>query len=338
MSYEYSTITYVVNAVPEDTTPPEISYTSIANQYNESSVPSSIDFLITDNVLLDTVTYLNWSFTWSLTWSWGIYSLSLENSIWLHEYIITAKDSSWNESRETITYDVVSDLSPNINILWYTISNLSWTGVTISWETDLISNESTVDFFANWSSLLNQVATINGTGNVININNLELNETYTVKIKSKIAGQDNYTDLQFSFSTADSNNSLYVRNISRISHWDIVVWGNFTNWYHFRFEVTNNNLSETGASLKFDDWSNWAWSLAILWNSEIIVSEKWYDDYASASWSTIGMTNNYGTMQAISWIDWDSTKWWRQFVIDVFYKIPAWAAWSYSTNYWVKTQ
>jgi hypothetical protein len=141
-----------------------------------------------------------------------------------------------------------------------------------------------------------------------------------------------------SFKTAPANTGIVVNKIERILHGDVSVWGDYGSGYHFRFFATANNLSETWASLKIADWSNTVSTIAIAGNTKMALSKNWYDDYASATWATVELTNNYGTLQNISSIDADENTWGRQFVIDIFYKIPNWASWAYSTSYGMKTE
>ena len=51
MTISYTVITDI------DITPPTITYTAIANQYNQSAVPSNIPLTITDDVGVTSVTF-----------------------------------------------------------------------------------------------------------------------------------------------------------------------------------------------------------------------------------------------------------------------------------------
>jgi hypothetical protein len=317
---------------------PTISYTSIANQFNVSSVPTGMDFTITDNTGGLSVAYIHGTATGTLALSGAVYPLALSNTIGLHAYKITATDSNGNKTVETVTYNVVADSVTNVNIQGYTLSNLTATGVTISWDTDVISTDSKVDFYANGTSTLNQVATISGTTNTLTLNTLTANKTYTVKVKSKVTGQTNYTELTFTIKTATTNTGIAITNLSRISHGDVSVGADYGSGYHFRFAVTANNLTESGASLKLADWSNGASTIAIAANTKLAISASGYDSYAAATGSLVDVTNNYGNLQNISGIDSDDTIGGRQFIIDVFYKIPTGAAGAYSTSYGIKTE
>ena len=272
-----------------------------------------------------------------MTGSWDIYKLALSNDLWFHEYIVTAKDLAWNSSTANISYNVVADSVLNINILWYNISNLTATWIIITWTTDKIASESLVDFYANWTQLLNQVATISWTLNTLAVNNLTPNKIYSVVIKSRTSWQQNFTTLTIVIKTSFSNNWLIVNKIENVL-WDSIVGWGFENWYHFKFTVTANDLSENGVTLKLADWSNWLGALPIASNTLMSISSNWFKDYNSAVWSVTTVTNNYWEMQNIGSIDSDPQLWGRQFIIDLFYRIPIWAQWVYSTTYWIKTQ
>ncbi|MDD2917341.1 MAG: hypothetical protein PHH70_05870, partial [Candidatus Gracilibacteria bacterium] len=224
------------------------------------------------------------------------------------------------------------------NINGYVVNNLVATGATIVWTTDTVSLDSKVDFYANGTQLLNQVATVSGTTNTFVATNLTANKNYTVRVKSKVAGQSNYTELTFGLKTATTGTGIIVTNISRIPHGDIGVGADYGSGYHFRFAVTANNLLESGASLKLADWSNGLSTLSVSGNAQLAVSANGYSDYASATGALVNVTNSYGTFQNIAAIDADETLGGRQFVIDVFYKVPTGAAGAYSTSYGILTQ
>ncbi|MDD2565883.1 MAG: Ig-like domain-containing protein [Candidatus Gracilibacteria bacterium] len=333
------TITYTVIA-DLDTINPVITYTPIADQFNQSSVPVNIPFTITDNVGVTSVVFSESGTTNSgtLTGSGDIYDLVLSNSIGFHEYVVTASDSAGNTASVTISYLVFEDGVLNNNILGYNLYNLTSTGLVINWNTSLISSESLVDFYANGTQLLDQVATISGTLNSLSVNNLTPNKTYSVVIKSKVNGQENFTTLTIVIKTALSQSGLVINKIESILGNSPVVGGDFSNGYHFRFHITANNLSETGVTLKLADWTNGNSILPIAPYTLMSVSANGFNDYSSASGSTIAVTNAYGALQNISSIDSDSNLGGRQCIIDLFYKIPVGAQGNYGTTYGIKTQ
>jgi hypothetical protein len=140
-----------------------------------------------------------------------------------------------------------------------------------------------------------------------------------------------------SFKTAASSSGLSVTSIARIPHGDVSVGADYGSGYHFRFNVTANSLTETGATFKLADWSNGVSTLAAGGNTVMAVSQDGVADYVSAG-TTTAVTNAYGSAVDVSSMDADSTLGGRQFIIDVFYKIPTGAAGAYSTSYGILTQ
>ncbi|EKE26520.1 MAG: hypothetical protein ACD_4C00254G0002 [uncultured bacterium (gcode 4)] len=99
----------LVNAAPGD--PPLIAFTWITSPIKQSNVPASIKLTITDDEWISSVTF-NESWTtnsWIIVGSWGSYDLSISNSIWLHEYSVSALDGWWNASLALIIYNVIAN-------------------------------------------------------------------------------------------------------------------------------------------------------------------------------------------------------------------------------------
>ena len=76
------------------------------------------------------------------------YTLTLSNTVWLHEYVLTAWDAEWNTTAVTITYNVVADSVTNVNITGYTVSSLTNDDLTLSWTTDIVPDNSEVQLFS----------------------------------------------------------------------------------------------------------------------------------------------------------------------------------------------
>ncbi len=334
-----ATISYTV-ITDVDVTAPEISYTPIASQFNQAAVPANLVLTVTDDVWVVSVTFTeSWATnSWTLTGSWNEYLLPLSNVLWFHSYLVTARDAAWNSSQATIAYMVVADSVLNMNILWYELTDLTSTWLTISWTTDKVAQQSLVDFYANGTQLLDQAATMSWTLNSLTVSNLVPNKVYAIVLKSRTPWQQNFTTLTLVIKTSASDMWLVVNKIETVLWSDPVSGWDFSNWYHFRFTVTANNMSESWASLRLADWSNGAATLPIAWNTMMSVSANGYDNFASASGSAVAVTDSYSAFQNISQIDSNPELWWRQFIIDLFYKIPSWAQWVYSTSYWIKTQ
>jgi len=340
-SLEYS-FTYNVVADPTDTTAPTITYTAIANQFNVSAVPANIQFTLGDNVAVTTLTLNNWATTTDVFGSivgW-VYTLALSNSVWLHEYVLVAGDAAGNTTTKTITYNVVADSVSMININQYAISNLSNNSVTIAWTTDVVSSDSKVDLYTNGSSLLNQNATINTTNNTINLNSLIANKTYTVVVKSKAIWQTNYTTLSFTFKTAASDTGIVVNSVNRILNGNTPTPGwDYGSWYHFRFALTVNDMNKDVLKFKLANWSNSVTTMATANNTKIVLSADGVDTHNAWTLSTtLTAADTYSIGMDISALDADPSEWGKQIIIDMFYKIPAWSQWIFSTSYGIQAE
>ncbi len=243
------------------------------------------------------------------------------------------KDATNNlvtESRE-IYFTTQSASAPDITGL--SIGSVTNTGAVISYTTDVLPTTSqyrisTLAYSGSWVTLAASPAAVAG---------LAANTTYYYQVRFTANGQT-VNSVPMAFKTAAANTGIVVNSIARIPHGTPVVAGDFTNGYHFRFNVTANSLTETGASLKLADWSNTVGTLAIAGNTKMVVSQDGVADYATASGSAVDVTNAYGTNVSISAFDADVNTGGRQFTIDLFYKIPTGAAGAYSTSYGIQTQ
>jgi len=243
------------------------------------------------------------------------------------------KDAANNlvtESRE-IYFTTQSASAPDITGL--SIGTVTNSGAVITYTTDTPPTSSqyrisTLAYSGSWVSLVASPAPITG---------LTANTAYYYQVRFTANGQT-VNSVPMAFKTAAASTGIVVNSISRIPHGNPVVAGDFTNGYHFRFNVTANSLTETGASLKLADWSNTVGSLAIAGNTKMVVSQDGVADYATGSGSAVDVTNAYGTDVNINSMDADVNTGGRQFTIDVFYKIPVGAAGAYSTSYGIQTQ
>jgi len=332
--------TYQVEA--NDTTAPTIEYTPIANQFNVSAVPASIIFTIGDDVLVTTLTLQHWGVPTSVfsALSGWTYTLALANTVWLHEYTLTAWDAVGNTTSKTVTYNVVADTVTNINISGFTVSNLGSTWVTVAWTTSETSADSKVDFYANGSQLLNQTATVSGSVNSLTVSTLLANKSYTVIIKSRVTWQTNYTTLSFIINTAASANGIVVHSVERILDGSTpTAGGGYASGYHFRFQVTINNLSKSSVSFKLADWSNSVATMAVASNTKFVWSADGVDSHTEGTiLGSLSAADTYASANNVSTVDGDSGVWWRQLVLDMFYQIPTGAQWVFSTSYGIKAE
>ena len=332
----------------DDTTAPTINYTAIANQYNVSEVPSNITFTLADNTAVTTLT-LNNSNVFSAI-SWWVYTLSLSRTLWLHEYVLIAGDAAGNKTTATITYNVLADSVTNINVIWYRIYNLSDTGVLIYRETDESSVDNKVDFYTNGYYGVSQTGEVDGSGYSVTYDDLMPNRTYTVIIKSKVAGQGNYTTLSFPIKTASSKHGIIVKNISRLGNDDTDVAANntYASGYHYRFDLTINDLNKDTLRFKLADWSNSLTTMAVANNTKVFVSEDGVNAYdytgVESNSTTLTGSNTYSNALPMYYTDdWNTYGMdaegdvgGRQVMLDIFYKIPTWSQGIFSTSYGIQ--
>jgi hypothetical protein len=259
--------------------------------------------------------------------------LTLSRTVWYHTYVLIAWDAAGNTKSVTISYNVFADSVTNINMQKYTVSNLSTTGVTLSRDTDVTAVSSKVSLYADWTSLLDQIATISGTGNTITLNTLTANQIYTVVIKSKVSGQTNYTELSFTITTASAQNGILVSTPRRIYDTDPVAWWGYASGYHFRFDITVNDLTKDTLNFKLADRSNSVTTMATANNTKFAVSAG---GVSTPSGTTLTGANIYSSDVTISGIDAKGTVWGRQLILDLFYQIPTWSQGIFSTSYGIQ--
>ena len=279
-----------------------------------SSVKSGVASVST-NTLSVAYSTLEYNTTYRLTVQSGALSDSLNN-------VVTGD--------RDVYFTTQSASAPDITSL--SVSNITSSGMTLTYTTDVTPTTSqyrisTVSYSGSYTTLTSSPATLTG---------LTAGTTYYYQVRFVKNGQT-VNSVPMSFRTASSDTGIAVTRIDRIVN-DLTVGGDYTSGYHFRFYVTDNSLTETGVSLKLADWTNGSSSLAIASNSVLAVSANGYDTYTDASGSTVAVTNTYDTYTDISSLDSDTTTGGRQFVVDVFYKIPSSASGVYSTSYGIRTQ
>lgn len=246
----------------------------------------------------------------------------------------SVSDLAWNIYTWNIDINFTTQSSIAPTILTLSTSDISSTSAKVNYTTDITPDEreykiSTISWDGTWSVLW--------TSPFI-LSNLTPDTVYYYQLRFKKDWQTSYSQIN-SFKTSISDAWIVVTNQSSFS-WNPIVWADFWSGYHFRLNVTINNLLETEASLKLADWSNWLTTIPVLANTKAIFSQNWYNDYSSAlvTGNLFDVENNYLNYKNIGNIDADNIIWWRQVIIDLFYKIPLWAWWNYSTTYWINTR
>ena len=334
-----------------DTSSPTITYNAIANQFNQSTVPTNIVFTLADNTAVTTLTLANGASATNIFGSIaaGTYTLPLSNTLGLHEYVVTAGDAAGNTKSVTITYNVLANSVTNVEITGYTISNLTNSGLTISWTTDGNAGSATnglvsvVDILGSGFSNLNQSAVITTTDNSLIITGLSGSTNYVLVLKSKIVGQSSYTTLTVPVTTASSGTGVGVTAIQMTKSYAIAdnTYGNGWEW---KMDVTVNNLLETNLALKFADWKsgtntlvsggNMRYGVDLDANGTIDAGE--WKDFSTASLGADGYPTAFIN---IAVIDGNTALGGRQITVIIQTKVPlGTAGGSFSTSYGVKTQ
>ncbi|MDP2669981.1 MAG: hypothetical protein Q8O99_03115 [bacterium] len=135
------------------------------------------------------------------------------------------------------------------------------------------------------------------------------NKTYTVTIKSKASGQSNYTTTSFSIKTSSSANGIVVNSIERILDGSTpTAGGGYASGYHFRFNVTVNNLSKSDVSFKLADWSNSVTTMAVASNTKFVLSSDGVDsDTDGTLTGSLTAADTYSSAVSTSTVDSDAS-------------------------------
>ena len=241
----------------------------------------------------------------------------------------------------------VNEAAPDITSLY--MSNVTSSSATINWETNGsyqpvgINSGSEVDEYrikanndeySSWYTLESAQQ---------DIGELNANTTYIVEIKASV-GTNSSTDT-VSFKTAAASDGIVVDSISRILDGSTPTpGGDYASGYHFRFNLTVNNIWNDTLNFKLADWSNGVNTMAVANNTKIFVSQDGVDSadydyeptYAGTQSATLTWSNVYSSDLEIYHIDADNNKWGKQIVLDMFYKIPSWAQGIFSTSYGIQ--
>lgn len=233
--------------------------------------------------------------------------------------------------------------APDITSLY--MSDITNSSATINW--DSTTEPDTAEYrikenngtFSSWSSL----------GHPQSIGELSTTTTYIVEIRLA-AGVNSSTDT-VSFTTASASDGIIVDSISRILNGNTPTpGGDYESGYHFRFNLTLNDIFADTLNFKLADWSNSATTTAVANNTKIYVSENGIDSANHENqlanfdpqnhadyFTTLTGADTYSEDLYIYHLDSDSSKWGNQIILDMFYKIPTWAQGIFSTNYGIKT-
>ena len=338
------TVAYQVNA--NNTTPPVFlsstpsnAATSVSVSTGSATLTYSTGLVLVDSskVLLERVSDSSNVENATPTVSGSTLTVPYASLAYNTTYVIVVSSGALSDSSSNIVtgdryiyFTTQSATAPNITGL--AVSGVSSSGAMITYATDVTPDTaqyriSTIAYSGSYTTLASSPATLTG---------LTAGTTYYYQVQFTKNGQT-VNSVPMTFTTATADTGIVVTRVDRVMN-SLTVGGDYSSGYHFRFYVTDNSLTETGVSLKLADWSNGVSGLAIADNTQAAISANGFDTYASASGSTVAVTNGYTTFSDMSSIDADPSSGGRQLVIDVFYKIPSSASGVYSTSYGIETQ
>ena len=264
-------------------------------------------------------------------------------SNWTHLLYVHAKNvagTRWPTSYQSFN---VNEAAPDITSLY--ASDIGSESAVINWSSTTVPDTAQYRIKTNngtfwaWTSLDSpqSLATLN------------VNTTYIVEIKLGI--WSNFSTDSLSFTTAAASDGIVVNSINRILDGSTPTpGGGYASGYHFRFNLTINNMLNTILNFKLADWSNSLTTMAVANNAKIYVSQNgvnsaddpgyqpdsYSPSYRSISSTTLTDANVYSSDLALYGIDADGNKWGRQVVLDMFYQIPTWSQGIFSTSYGIQ--
>lgn len=224
--------------------------------------------------------------------------------------------------------------APDITELY--MSDVSSTHATINWGTNVEPDTAMYRFkpnnwtFTGWATL-----------DESQILDVTANTTYVVEIKVGI--WDNYSTDTISFTTAAATDGIVVDSLTRILNGSTpTAGGGYASGYHFRFNLTINDILMDTLNFKLADWSNSATTMAVANNTKVYVSTNGIDNpnydllSPGRDVATLTGSNVYSSDMHINNLDANTSKWGKQVTLDMFYKIPTGAQGIFSTSYGIK--
>ena len=258
-----------------------------------------------------------------------------------------------NPLADISNFDVTNNIeekSPLLtDILLKSDTNHPSSAATITWNTkanvngvptnDLNTTGNLVEY-GTTMTLGSAQATSTGDGassHSASLTGLSPNTVYYYRVKSVANGKTSYSQI-FSFTTARGDNGLYTDEIVLVKSTAKYDTTNpWTNGWHFRFEMTADNITERYLRGKFDNWVSGTNTLATNGNMKMIVSSSGVtaDEATIAAATDVKTTYADGTTVDLNGIaDNNPNKAGKQFVIDVYVKIPdGQPAGTYGTSY-----
>lgn len=189
------------------------------------------------------------------------------------------------------------------------MSDVAGDTATINWTSDVTPDTAEYRIklnngqFGSWNELNapHDLATLN------------VNKTYIIEIRLGIG--DNYTTDTITFTTAGATDGIIVDSLTRILNGSTpTAGGGYASGYHYRFNLTINDILMDTLNFKLADWSNSATTMAVANNTKIFVSTNGIDDadYEPLSpaidSTTLTSSNVYSSDLTIDGIDANSSK------------------------------
>jgi len=317
---------------PSDTTPPAGSVTTTATTVNAGfySITGTL-VADTDNV---TITINNGSADVGTAvviaggTSWSVTVPLPQNTA----TTFTAKATDASSNTATIgSVTITEDSTGPINLMGLSISGVTDVAGTINWSTDVTADSGEYRIGASpyngtWASL-----TIGGnTSGTQALSGLTANTTYYYQVRFVKNSQTIYS-APLMFTTASASTGLSIDSIQTIKSY-ATTDDTYANGWKWKFNVTLNDLTETGLAMKFDKWLSGTNTLDAANNMRYSVDD--------ATWTTIIANGTYPTTNIdVSAINNNTNIGGRQVTIYVEMKVPTGTTGgSYSTSYGVRSQ
>jgi hypothetical protein len=179
------------------------------------------------------------------------------------------------------------------------------------------------------------------TDKTISLSELNCGVTYHYKIYAKdvLGNEGNLADATFT-TAACSSTGINV-TVSRILNGNTpIAWWDYISGYHFRFSLTVNDINNT-LRFKLSDRSNSVTTMAASGNTKVVVSENGVDldtQWTTGTTAILTGADTYSSNLNISNMDREIGIRGKQLYLDMFYKIPLWSQWIFSTSYGIQAE
>ena len=267
-------------------------------------------------------------------------NLSASTAYYLHVET-SVKDTAGNaiaaQFNNLFSFTTQSEAAPTISALSIAATN---TAATISWGTT--NQPTSAKYRVNavaYSGAWNVMAVSANTGTQA-VASLTANTVYYYQVQFTKNGATTYS-VPLQFTTARGANGTYVDSITVVkSTAQYDVTNPWTNGWHFRFAMTQDNVAETSLQMNMDNWVSGANTLATATNVKFLASTSGQSPNEATIDAAKNVSTSYADVISLSGVnDYNPTTGGKQFFVDVFVKIPSssQAAGSYSTSYALKT-